>query len=71
MVQYIYLVSKLLAPVVCFAELVLTGLLAVWAKQLDCTLDFKPARNESNVPKLKVLLSNLYTVKYGLARTYS
>ena len=35
--QYIHEDSKLLGPVICFAELVLTGLWAVWA----------------NVPKLK------------------
>ena len=41
----------LLAPVVCFAELVLTGLWAVCAEHHARFL--RPARTESNVPKLK------------------
>ena len=59
--------SKLLAPDVCFVELVLTGLWTVWAEQhgqYNRILPI-PAKKESNVPKLKsskALLSNLYSV---------
>ena len=73
--------SKLLAPDVCFVELVLTGLWTVWAEQhgqYNRILPI-PAKKESNVPKLKsskALLSNLYSVagrkqvNYGCVRHY-
>ena len=49
--QYIYWDSKLLALVVCFAELVKNGLRAIWADLQSNTQFFpRPARKESNVP---------------------
>ena len=53
--QYIYSDSKLLVPVFCFAELVETGLWAVWAEQYTAYIWLLPiqAKKESNLPKLK------------------
>ena len=53
--QYIYQNSKLLSTVVCFNELVSTGLWAVWIGQHAPYTQFlpKPTRKESNVQKLK------------------
>ena len=66
--QLIYQDSKLLVPVVCFAELVLTSLWAIWAEQhmprMPLNFCSETARKEQNVPKqkslAKVLLSNLH-----------
>ena len=51
----IYLDSKLLAPVVCFADQVQTSFWAILAEQHALYTRFlpRPARKESNVPKLK------------------
>ena len=60
--------SKLLASIVCFAELVQTGLWVFWAEQhapYYTKFLHRPARKESDVPSKRVskaLLSNLYTV---------
>ena len=53
--KYIYLDSKLLAPVVYFAKLVKSSLWAVWVEQHAPYTRFlpRPARKESNVPKLR------------------
>ena len=40
--QYVYWDSKLLTPVVCFDELVETGLWAVWAEQHAVYTQFLP-----------------------------
>ena len=58
----IYQDSMLLVPVVCFAQLVLTGLLTIHHTTTQFLL--RPARKESKVPKLWVaeVLLNLYTV---------
>ena len=59
--QYIYQDSKLLVPVVCLDELVLTGLWAVWAEQFQFL--HRPTRKESNYQREqvgKVLLSNIF-----------
>ena len=52
--QYIYWDSKLLALVVCFAELVKTRLWAICAEQYATYTRFLPrlARKEQNVQKL-------------------
>ena len=49
----VYWDSKLLGPVVCFADLVQTSLWAVWADKMHTTLNFCPrqARKEMNVPR--------------------
>ena len=55
--QYIYQDSKLLAPVVCFTELVETGLFAVWAEQHSASFTLfltRTAWKESIVPKLNI-----------------
>ena len=49
----IYYFSKLLVPVVFFAELVWTGLWASWVEHIRFLP--RPARNESNGPKLYTL----------------
>ena len=54
---YIYYDSKLLAPVVCFTELVETGLFAVWAEQHSASFTLfltRTAWKESIVPKLNI-----------------
>ena len=57
--QYRYLDSKVLAPVVCFADLVQIGLRTIWAEQHAPYTRFLPrrARKESNVHKLKKSLA--------------
>ena len=53
--QYVYQDSKLLEPVVCIEEPVLTGLGPFGLSRMNLRLNFWPipARKESNVPKLK------------------
>ena len=47
--------SKLLAPVVCYADLVQIGLMTIWAKQQAPYTQFLPGpAKESNVHKLKI-----------------
>ena len=53
--QYIYEDSKLLAPVVCFAELISTGLWAFWAEHHALQIQFLPrlARKEIECTRTK------------------
>ena len=55
MSKYKYQDSKLLAPVVYFAEPVKTSLRTVQAEHIHSTLDFcpKPTRKKTNIPQLK------------------